>query len=136
MKVMSHRERFLGIPWINPVDVPNAWHGYSVVVAPYTLDSESVPDVRARVQSALDDVSPWLLVDLAVVDFIDAAGLGMLLWARRRAHNLAGEVLLIQPAPVVARLLTEPYLEHLFRTYPSVDDVPPVPKMLRTQAAR
>jgi len=88
-----------------------------VVALPARLDVATSASVRAALHGALDvlDASGGdLVVDLAAVEVVDAAGLGVLVGARRRADG-DGRVVVLRDTPVrVQRLLNATHLSRLF----------------------
>ena len=95
----------------------------SVRLVPFKTEREKLADGSLRLYahgeldlataSALDealvdcdqDRSGRIVVDLADVPFIDAAGLRVLIEARQRRHDAGGELLIARPSRQVARLL-------------------------------
>lgn len=69
------------------------------------LDVSAVADVRAALHDAIEAGDGDLVVDLSGVEALDAAGLGVLLGADRRAKLLGRRVVLRDPGPPVRRIL-------------------------------
>lgn len=65
------------------------------------LDLAAAPKAKAALARARGD----LVVDCSTLTFLDAAGLGVLVCARRTCQAAGGELLLVDPAPCVTRLL-------------------------------
>lgn len=65
------------------------------------LDLAGVPEATAALAPADGD----LVVDCSALTFLDAAGLGVLIDAHRTRQAAGGELILVDPAPCVTRLL-------------------------------
>jgi anti-sigma B factor antagonist len=65
------------------------------------VDVATSPQLRAELQSAIDGGAKEVVVDVTGMDFIDSAGLGVLIGALKRAREAnAGLVLRgVQPSP-------------------------------------
>ena len=61
--------------------------------------------LNEAVERAMSAGVPALEVDLHDVDFVDAAGLGILLGAHRRARRAGVRLSLVRPSPEFARVL-------------------------------
>lgn len=60
-------------------------------------------------------------MDLAELDYIDAAGLGVLVRALKRARQGGGDLPLAAPQELVRKVLTATGLIDVFSVYPSVE---------------
>jgi anti-anti-sigma factor len=69
------------------------------------LHAPTVPDVRAALQSAIDEGAGDLVIDLAGVELLDATGLGVLVGAHRRAERAGRRLVLRRVPPRLDRLL-------------------------------
>jgi anti-sigma B factor antagonist len=78
--------------------------GYVVVVLRGELDLMDAAAVAAALR-AVAAREPWIIVDLAGLEFIDATGVGALLRGRRHARNAGGDLLLAAPQGLVRRVL-------------------------------
>jgi anti-sigma B factor antagonist len=81
------------------------------------LDSYSAPRVRQLLESMTDLETPKVLIDISSLEYIDSAGLGVLVAALKKAADHSGTIALIGPAPNVARVLTVTGLDKLFTVY-------------------
>jgi len=63
-----------------------------------------------------------LIVDMTDLSFIDSSGLGVLIAAQNRARELGDSVVLVQPPPLVRRLLAGTQLQHRFTVHETLDD--------------
>jgi anti-sigma B factor antagonist len=76
----------------------------------------------ARLLQALTPASLCLVLDLTHLTFIDSSGLGVLIAARNRAGERGTSLVLVDPPPLVRRLLSSTMLQHTFDVYDTVDD--------------
>jgi len=83
------------------------------------IDLARRPGLIAATEARLGR-SPWLIVDLTAVTFMDCAGLGTLLAARSRAKALGGGLALVGASARMSRLLELTSLDQVFRVYPDV----------------
>jgi anti-anti-sigma factor len=83
---------------------PGECGGYAVVALRGELD---LVDAAAAADGpeAVAAREPWIIVDLAGLEFIDANGVAALLRGRRPARNAGGDVLLAAPQRLVRRVL-------------------------------
>lgn len=79
---------------------PNADDGW-VVSLHGELDLAAVPAFRAATVDALRDGWTDLVIDLKQVEFIDSAGLGVLIGLRRRTMDVDGSLTLLVSAEVL-----------------------------------
>lgn len=104
--------------------------GWAVVAATGELDAYSAPVLRARLRDIIDGGQPFVVVDLSNVRFVDAAGLGVLVAALKRARVAGGDVRLVAGSRL-ARLLELTGLHRVFRVGASpaavVDALPTTP---------
>jgi anti-sigma B factor antagonist len=78
------------------------------------LDVRNVGHVRAVVHQAIEKADGDVAVDLAGLDIIDAAGLGMLTAAHVRAERAGHRLVLRNCSDEVRRLLAVTHLNRLF----------------------
>ncbi len=72
----------------------------------------------AALRVAVDRPACELVVDLAAVDFLDAAGIGVLVGTANRARRAGGRVVLRAPSRAACRVLRVVGLD---RTFPTID---------------
>jgi anti-anti-sigma factor len=84
------------------------------------IDLDTAPILRRALAGALAELAipPALVVDLSAVDFIDAAGIGVLVGVANRARRAGGGMALRAPSPTVVRVLA---LVGLTGAFPLVD---------------
>jgi anti-sigma B factor antagonist len=94
--------------------------GHGVVTLRGELDVTDAPGVTSHLITAAAVYGPWVIVDLADLDCIDAAALGTLVRALKQARRSGGDLPLAAPQDLVRRLLTATGLIEVFSVYPSV----------------
>jgi len=73
--------------------------GVTVVEIEGRFDAVSAPQIKSELHSLIDDGSIRLVLDLARMDFIDSAGLGVLVSCLRRAAAEGGDLRLAEVPP-------------------------------------
>jgi anti-anti-sigma factor len=89
-------------------------HDPSNIMVPARLDVATSADIRRLLHEAVDHCVGDLRLDVSEVNVIDAAGLGVLVGARRRADVLGVRVVLVNVPPRLHRLLAVTRLSRLF----------------------
>ena len=103
--------------------------GWTVLAIIGELDLSAVPRVRqAALQALLGDEAgpegPQVVVDLSSVDFLDSAGLGVVLGVVRRVRLAGGQAAVVfDPASSVGRVFAVLGLERVLPVAAGVDDV-------------
>ena len=69
------------------------------------IDLATSPRLQAVLVDLVDRGLHQLTIDLEQVSFLDCAGIGMLVDARRRVQEHGGSLTLVRPAPLVRRVL-------------------------------
>ena len=84
------------------------------------LDFDGAPRLRQALIDAIDE-NPGrrVVVDLEGVDFIDSAGLGVLVGGLKRARDSKGELVLVATGRSVLRVLELTGLTRVFEIHPS-----------------
>lgn len=95
--------------------------GVAVAVVRGALDLAAAPVVQRQLLDATPVGGVALLVDLAEVDAVDAAGVGALLAAVLHVRANGGEVVLVDPSEAVQRVLRLGRLESALDIAPSVN---------------
>ena len=84
------------------------------------LDVDGAPELRGALIEAIDEhPGRTLIVDLEGVDFIDSAGLGVLVGGLKRARDAGGDLLLVATGQSVVRVLELTGLTRAFEIHPS-----------------
>ncbi len=79
------------------------------------IDVATAPDMRARLYEAIDArPGGTIIADLAAVEFLDSAGLGVLVAAAKYARAGGGEVQLTMPSAAVWKVFTITGIDTLF----------------------
>lgn len=81
------------------------------------LDSYSAPRVRHILETFTFRDRPAVIVNLMELEYIDSAGLGVLVAGLRQATENSGMLALVSPAPTVARVLHVTGLDTLFTVF-------------------
>jgi anti-sigma B factor antagonist len=96
--------------------------GHGVVALSGDLDLTDAPGVASHLITAVAVYGPWVIVDLAGLDFIDAASLGVLVRVLKRARLSGGDLPLAAPQDVVRKVLTATGLIGVFSVYSTVEE--------------
>jgi anti-anti-sigma factor len=107
--------------------------GQVVVALLGELDVANAARIGALVTTAAIRV-PWLIVDLAALDFTDCAGIRALAAAAKQARKAGGGLVLAAPGPLVQRVLDVTGLMTGVPLYSSVEEAAGVAS--RQRAAR
>jgi anti-sigma B factor antagonist len=78
--------------------------------------------LQRLVDELLAEGRPYLLADLADVDFVDSAGLGGLLWGMKRLRKAGGDLRLAGARAEVRRLFALTTLDRHFLLYDDADE--------------
>ncbi len=85
------------------------------------LDLSSVAALRSTGTTLLADGWNSVVIDLAAVDFLDSAGIGVLIGLRRRCLLADGECVLAEPNDGIRRLLETSQVDRLFRIFDTAE---------------
>ena len=89
--------------------------GEEVVLAAYgELDLHVAPELRHRLDVALDEGARVIVLDLSGVTFIDSMALGVLLGAVNRLRRRGGNLRLVVPNPQLRRIFEISLLDRIF----------------------
>jgi anti-sigma B factor antagonist len=78
--------------------------GLAMVTVRGDLDCATAPRLRAALEG-LYEAGRTVLIDLSATDFMDCAGVGLLVVAHRRLRDLGGDLVLDSPSAPVRRVL-------------------------------
>ena len=93
-----------------------------VVAVRGELDIEGAPELRTALSDAIEEhPGEHVVVDLEGVDFIDSAGLGVLLGGLERARGAGGDLTLVATGQAVVRVLELTGLTRVFEIHGSRD---------------
>jgi anti-sigma B factor antagonist len=92
----------------------------AVVAVHGELDLDTAPELRAALIEAIDEhPGRPLIVDLEGIDFIDSAGLGVLVGGLKHARDREGDLMLVVTAQNVLRVLELTGLTRAFEIHSS-----------------
>jgi anti-sigma B factor antagonist len=92
----------------------------AVVVVHGELDIDGAPALRAALIETIDErPGQHVIVDLEGVEFIDSAGLGVLLGGLERARGADGDLTLVSTGQSVIKVLELTGLTRVFEIHPS-----------------
>ncbi|MEZ5092872.1 STAS domain-containing protein [Nocardioides sp.] len=94
--------------------------GQALVALTGEIDLAVVPDLVTEFEYAIAQLSPHVVVDLNLVEFIDSSGLGALVRARRMAQERGGDVVLVGAVEQVREVLALTNLGELFTVFETV----------------
>ena len=99
-----------------------AREGVVIVQLDGDVDVSQALGLRDTLATAMGDGSGSVLLDLGGVDFIDSAGIGLLVTAHRRAQSANGALALAAVTPTVARVLELTRTDRVLRVVPTVEE--------------
>ncbi len=86
------------------------------------LDVYSSPTLRHQILDRIERGDSRIIVDLEHVDFLDSAGVAVMINGLRLASDSDGTLVLVQPGDQVRRMLRLTNLDKFLQTFPSVED--------------
>jgi anti-sigma B factor antagonist len=94
-------------------------HGQVVVRVTGELDAATAPDLRNALLDLIEGQGNLSLVlDASELWFIDSSGLGVLVGAARRLHDMGGAITISAPTAPIAKVLKTTGIEDLFIVAP------------------
>jgi anti-sigma B factor antagonist len=93
--------------------------GYSVVSVAGEVDVATAPSLRDRLDEALAEGPPLLVVDLLKVTFIDSTALGVLITARQQAETAGTGLRLVIAESRIIKIFEITGLTELFSIRPT-----------------
>ena len=97
--------------------------GSVIVIPPREFEIATADGFRKEVMRALA-TTPYLVVDLSTVAFIDSTGLSALIAAHCLAGDLGGWVALVGATNQAQKLFSITQVDRLIPSYESIDQVP------------
>jgi anti-sigma B factor antagonist len=85
------------------------------------LDMSAAPDLRATIDTALDDGAVTLVVDLGEATFIDSTGIGTLMATLHRLKELGGTLEIVCVEPNLLRVFEIVGLDRQLSIHPTTD---------------
>ena len=86
------------------------------------VDVYSSPALRHHIIDRIQHGNTRIIIDLEHVDFLDSAGVAVMINGLRLATNSDGTLVLVQPGDQVRRMLRITNLDQVLQTFPSVED--------------
>jgi anti-sigma B factor antagonist len=97
--------------------------GYPVVSVVGELDVATAPDLRARLDDAIDRaLQKAVLVDLLEVTFIDSTALGVLISGLKRSRRAGGELRIVVAEPRILKIFEITGLTDVFSIFPTIEE--------------
>jgi anti-sigma B factor antagonist len=96
-------------------------NGMPVVTLVGELDSYSSPRRSTLLTELLVPESPTVILDLSKLDYIDSAGLGVLVGGLKIASSYSGTLALVKPSPVIVHILKVTGLDRIFQLFDDED---------------
>lgn len=100
---------------VMPVD------GVAVVIAPAEIDVANAGALRDAITSA-GTGRATIVVDMTATEFCDSSGLGVLVWAHKRARAGGGELRLVMGSPAVYRVFEVTAVDRVLRIFTSLPE--------------
>ena len=94
----------------------------SIVVPEGRIDAISGPKLRVLLRNQTKQGTPFLIIDLRRVTFMDSSGLSALVAALKAVRPLKGAVYLVGPTPQVRMALRMTMMDQIFPVYDTVED--------------
>ncbi|MFC7534358.1 STAS domain-containing protein [Actinoplanes sp. GCM10030250] len=86
------------------------------------LDLDSAPSLASKLDEALSQPAPRVVVDLSGIEFCDSIGLSTFVVGHNRARAAGGWLRLASPGEFLERLLDTVGLTNRIGVYPSIAD--------------
>jgi anti-sigma B factor antagonist len=104
------------------IDEEHPRNGVVLLTVRGEADLQVAPELRDRLESALDTDARSIVLDLSEVTFVDSMTLGVLVGSAKRARASGGELRLVTPAGPVRRILEVTLLDRVFPVDETRDD--------------
>lgn len=105
--------------------------GHVVLEVGGEVDIYTAPQLRKRLVSLIEGGARLIVVDLDRVDFLDSAGLGVLVGARKRLRGVGGGLALVCSQEGLLKIFGITGFDRVFTLYQTVEQAvagdPPVP---------
>jgi len=97
-------------------------NGCSVVSVVGELDVATAPELRSRLEGAIDNGPAVVVADLLGVTFLDSTALGVLIGALKRCQAAGGELRIVAAEPRILKIFEITGLTELFSLFPTVEE--------------
>jgi anti-sigma B factor antagonist len=112
-----------GEPAVQPFGVACRSEGeWTVLDVRGDVDVYSSPTLRHQIIDRIQRGDSRIIIDLEHVDFLDSAGMAVMISGLRLATNSDGTLVLVQPGDQVRRMLRLTNLDQVLQTFSSVED--------------
>lgn len=85
------------------------------------LDSSSTPELEKSIQDSLDQGSKTLILDFSDLEYINSAGLRILVMSYQRLQPLGGQVMVCGVRDYIAEIFDISGYNRIFRMYANLD---------------
>ena len=85
------------------------------------LDSSSTPDLEKRIQDSLDQGSTILILDFSDLEYINSAGLRILVMSYQRLQPLGGQVMVCGVRDYIAEIFDISGYNRIFHMHANLD---------------
>jgi anti-sigma B factor antagonist len=86
------------------------------------LDVATAPELRSRLDSAIDRGPAVVVADLLGVTFLDSTALGVLIGALKRCQATGRELRIVAAEPRILKIFEITGLTELFSLFPTVEE--------------
>jgi anti-sigma B factor antagonist len=123
MESRGRPSRKEGVPALQPFGIASRTEGeWTVLDVRGDLDVYSSPTLRHQILHRIDRGDSRIVIDLEHVDFLDSAGVSVMVNGLRRARKQDATLVFAQPGGQVRRMLRLTKLDKALRTFPSVEE--------------
>jgi anti-sigma B factor antagonist len=98
--------------------------GTTLLVLRGDLDLSTAPQLRESLVEVIDGGSRRIVIDMEALDFLDSAGLGILVGGLKRARTHGGELELVCSSRAVLKPIEITGLDRVFTIHRGRDDRP------------
>ncbi len=92
--------------------------GVPIIKLEGEVDIYTCPQLKETIIRLIDEGNYHIIIDMQNVPYIDSAGLGVLVGARRRVGEHDGSIAMVNPNPSVHKVLEITRLTKIFDVYP------------------
>ena len=96
-------------------------NGCSIVSVVGELDVATAPELRTRLDDAIDRGPAVVVADLLGVTFLDSTALGVLIGALKRSQAAGGELRIVAAEPRILKIFEITGLTELFSLFATVE---------------
>jgi anti-sigma B factor antagonist len=100
----------------------DATKGYIVLSLIGDLDMWTLPKAKEQVQELIDEKKVKVVLDLERTNYIDSSGLGFFIGTLKKLRDAGGELILINLNAYIYGIFQLIQLQHIIRTYDSLEE--------------